>query len=326
MFSSPLFLLFIGIVLLFLGGEFIVRGGVSLASNFKISTMVVGVTVVSFGTSAPELVVSVGAAFSGHPDIAMGNVVGSNIANIGLVLGLTIVILPVFVESRSLLFNMLVMLGVTLLLIAFAFDRQLVWWEGAILLSLIIVFVWFSVRKSQISLRNGIGEIPVGKHSLMVAIIIIAGSGLVLVLGARFLVQGASEIARGIGVSERAISVSVIALGTSLPELATSAVAAFRKENDISIGNIIGSNIFNILAILGTSSGLLGLPGFSHVKSIGISEKMFSTDLMVCLGFSVLLMILMLPFRRVALGRVKGIVLISAYLAYIFMVFNADVI
>jgi len=326
MFSSPLLLLIIGIVLLFAGGEFIVRGGVSLASNFKISTMVVGVTVVSLGTSAPELVVSIEAAFSGHPDIAMGNVVGSNIANIGLVLGLTIIILPVFVDSRSLLFNMLFMLGVTLLLIVFALDRQLVWWEGAILLSLIISFVWFSVRKSRISLRNGIGEIPDKKYSLIVSLLIIAVSGLALVFGARFLVQGASEIARGIGVSERAISVSVIALGTSLPELATSAVAAFRKENDISIGNIIGSNIFNILAILGTSSGLLGIPGVSNFKAIEISEKMLSTDLMVCLGFSVLLMILMLPFRRVVLGRIKGIVLVVAYLAYIFMVFSADII
>jgi cation:H+ antiporter len=326
MFSSPLFLLLTGIILLFAGGEFIVRGGVSLASKFKISTMVVGVTVVSLGTSAPELVVSIEAAFSGHPDIAMGNVVGSNIANIGLVLGLTIVILPVFVDSKSLLFNMLVMLGVTLLLIVFAFDRQLTYWEGAILLILIVAFVWVSVRNSRISIRNGVGELPAGKYSLMVSILIIAVSGVTLVFGARFLVQGASEIARGLGVSERAISVSVIALGTSLPELATSAVAAFRKENDISVGNIVGSNIFNILAILGASSGLLGLPGVSHVKSIGISEKMFSTDLMVCLGFSVLLMILMLPFRRVVLGRTKGIVLIAAYLAYIFMVFNADVI
>jgi cation:H+ antiporter len=326
MFSSPLFLLIIGIVLLFAGGEFIVRGGVSLASNFKISTMVVGITVVSLGTSAPELVVSIGAAFSGHPDIAMGNVVGSNIANIGLVLGLTIVILPVFVDSRSLLFNMLVMLGVTLLLIVFALDRQLVWWEGVILLFLLISFVWFSIRKSRISLMAGIGEIPTKRYSLLVSILIIVVSGLTLVFGARFLVEGASEIARGIGVSERAISVTVIALGTSLPELATSAVAAFRKENDISIGNIIGSNIFNILAILGSSSGLLGMPGVSNIKAIHISDKMFSTDLMVCLGFSILLMILMLPFRKVVLGRIKGIVLVMAYLAYIFMVFSADVI
>lgn len=324
MFSSPLFLLFIGIVLLLAGGEFIVRGGVSLASKFKISTMVVGVTVVSLGTSAPELVVSIEAAFSGHPDIAIGNVVGSNIANIGLVLGLTIVILPVFVDSRSLLFNMLFMLGVTLLLIAFAFDRRLIWWEGLILLSLIISFVWFSIRKSRISLKKGEEVIPPGKYSLLVSILIIAASGVALVFGARFLVQGASEIARGIGVSERAISVTVIALGTSLPELATSAVAAFRKENDISIGNIIGSNIFNILAILGTSSSLLGIPGVSDVDAIGISEKMFSTDLMVCLGFSILLLILLLPFRKVTLGRIKGLVLMIAYIAYIFVVFSAD--
>jgi cation:H+ antiporter len=322
----PVILLIAGLFLLFVGGEFLVRGGVSLAANFRISTMVIGVTVVSLGTSAPELVVSIEAAFSGHPDIAMGNVIGSNIANIGLVLGLTIVILPVFVESRSLLFNMLFMLGVTLLLIVFTYDRNLVWSEGVILLLLLIFFVWFSVRKSRISLRNGIGVIPAKRYSLFISLLIIATSGFALVLGARFLVQGASEIARWMGVSERAISVSVIALGTSLPELATSAVAAFRKENDISIGNIIGSNIFNILAILGTSSSLLGLPGVSHVKVIAVSEKMFSTDLMVCLGFSLMLLLLMLPFRRVVLGRIKGIVLVSAYLVYIFMVFRGDVV
>jgi cation:H+ antiporter len=324
--GSPALDLIIGLVLLLAGGEFLVRGGVSLASNFRISTLVVGVTVVSLGTSAPELVVSMDAALSGHPDIAMGNVIGSNIANIGLVLGLTLIILPVMVDSRSLLFNMLVMLGVTALLILFVLDLRLDWWEGIILIFLLVSFVWYSIRGSRINLKNGIGEIPPKKYSLMVSLIIIVVSGVGLVYGARYLVDGASEIARNLGVSERAISVSVIALGTSLPELVTSAVAAFRKENDISIGNIIGSNIFNILGILGTSSAILVIPGVSKSDAINISEKMAGHDLIVCLGLSVFLLLLMMPLRLIKLSRAKGLILIGAYILYIYFVFSRDVI
>jgi cation:H+ antiporter len=326
MLGSPAIDLIIGLVLLLAGGEFLVRGGVSLASNFRISTLVVGVTVVSLGTSAPELVVSMDAALSGHPDIAMGNVIGSNIANIGLVLGLTLIILPVMVDSRSLLFNMLVMLGVTALLILFVLDLRLDWWEGIILIFLLVSFVWYSIRGSRINLKNGIGEIPPKKYSLMVSLIIIVVSGVGLVYGARYLVDGASEIARNLGVSERAISVSVIALGTSLPELVTSAVAAFRKENDISIGNIIGSNIFNILGILGASSAILVIPGVSKSDAINISEKMAGHDLIVCLGLSVFLLLLMMPLRLIKLSRAKGLILIAAYILYIYFVFSRDVI
>jgi cation:H+ antiporter len=324
--GSPALDLIIGLVLLLAGGEFLVRGGVSLASNFRISTLVVGVTVVSLGTSAPELVVSMDAALSGHPDIAVGNVIGSNIANIGLVLGLTLIILPVMVDSRSLLFNMLVMLGVTALLILFVLDLRLDWWEGIILIFLLVSFVWYSIRGSRINLKNGIGEIPPKKYSLMVSLIIIVVSGVGLVYGARYLVDGASEIARNLGVSERAISVSVIALGTSLPELVTSAVAAFRKENDISIGNIIGSNIFNILGILGASSAILVIPGVSKSDAINISEKMAGHDLIVCLGLSVFLLLLMMPLRLIKLSRAKGLILIAAYILYIYFVFSRDVI
>ncbi|MBE0675095.1 MAG: calcium/sodium antiporter [Bacteroidales bacterium] len=323
--AEPILYLLAGLILLFTGGEFLVRGGVSLASNFKISTLVVGVTVVSFGTSAPELVVSIEAAISGHPDIAMGNVIGSNIANIALVLGLTMVIMPVVIDSKSLMFNISVMIGVSFLLLFFVvFDNKLFWWQGMILFTLLIVFVWHSIRKSRINLRNGIGEIPERKYSLPVSIIIIIISCIGLVFGARFLVNGATEVARTIGVSERAISVSVIALGTSLPELVTSAIAAFRKHSDISVGNIIGSNIFNILGILGVSSGILVIPGSKGENAINISEKMLGTDLMVCIGLSLLLLLFLLPLRRIKLGRYKGIVFMVIYVSYIYIVFHSD--
>jgi cation:H+ antiporter len=314
-----------GLILLFAAGEFLVRGGVSLASNFKISTLVIGVTVVSLGTSTPELVVSMKAAITGHPDIAMGNVIGSNIANIALVLGLTLVIMPVAVDSKSLLFNMMVMIGVTLLLLLFvAPDNKLYWWQGIILFSMLVGFVWFSIRRSHKLLREGFGEVPEKKYSLPVSLLIIVLSGIGLVFGASFLVDGASVVARSIGVSERAISVSVIALGTSLPELVTSAIAAFRKESDISIGNIIGSNIFNILGILGISSGILVIPGSKGADAINISEKLLQTDLMVCTGLSILLLLFLLPLRPIVLGRYKGIILMIIYVLYIYIVFRRD--
>jgi cation:H+ antiporter len=313
----PVILLIFGLILLLSGGDYLVKGGVSLASNFRISTLVVGVTVVSLGTSAPELVVSVDAALSGHPDISMGNVIGSNIANIGLVLGLTIIILPVFVNSKALLFNSLIMIGATLLLILFISDTNLSRPEGVILISLLIAFVWYSIQRSRKSLLNGIGELPERKYSLVVSLMIVFVAGLALVFGARFLVDGASEIARTIGVSERAISVSVIALGTSLPELATSAIAAFRKESDISIGNIIGSNIFNILGILGITAS---------IKSITVSEGILGFDVIWCLAISLLLFMLIMPLRVVKLGRIKGGALVLIYISYIYLVFYSDIV
>jgi cation:H+ antiporter len=322
---EPILYLVAGFILLFASGEFLVRGGVSLASNFKISALVVGVTVVSFGTSAPELVVSMKAAITGHPDMAMGNVIGSNIANIALVLGLILVIMPVVIDAKSLALNMAVMIGVTLLLLIFvASDHKLYWWQGMILFVMLVGFIWYSIRSSRIDLLNGIGEIPKKKYTLPVSLLIIVVSCIGLVFGANFLVDGASEVARSIGVSERAISVTVIALGTSLPELVTSAIAAFRKHADISIGNIIGSNIFNILGILGVSSGILVLPGARGNDAINISEKMLRTDLMVCIALSILLMIFLLPFRRIKLRRYKGVILMVIYVLYIYIVFQRD--
>jgi len=279
--------------------------------------MVIGLTVVSLGTSAPELVVSINAALSGHPDIAMGNVIGSNIANIGLVLGLTILVLPVFVDSKALLFNSLIMVGSTILLLVFVWDRNLSRGEGLVLLALLIGFVWYSMQRSRKKLKNGIGDIPEKKYTLVVSLLIVVGSGFALVLGARYLVGGASEIARSIGVSERAISVSVIALGTSLPELATSVIAAFRKESDISIGNIIGSNIFNTLGILGATSS---------IRSIDVSRKILEFDVSWCLAMSLFLFAIMLPLKMVKLGRIKGGILVLIYISYIYLVFSKDMI
>ncbi len=303
-----------GLVLLLAGGEFLVRGGVSLAGHFKISALVVGVTVVSFGTSAPELVVSLNAALSGHPDISLGNVVGSNISNIGLVLALTVIITPFFVNTRSVLRDWAVMIVISILLIIFLFTgRALSRLEGIIMLTLLAVFVIGTLKHSRMQLKKGMGSPPEIKYTVVISIFLIIVSSIALVIGSNFLVKGASEIARSFNISERVISVSVIALGTSLPELATSAVAAARKQNEISLGNIIGSNIFNILAILGVTSTIAPI----SIQDTGV----LSFDLWYMLGLSILLMLLILPLKGSQLGRWKGVLLVISYILFLFFIY-----
>ncbi len=303
-----------GLVLLLVSGEFLVRGGVSLAGHFKISRLVVGLTVVSLGTSSPELVVSLDAAISGHPDISVGNVIGSNISNIALVLALTILITPYFVNTRSIVRDWIIMMAVSVLFVLFMLDMKLSRMEGIILFMLLIAYIWLSIRRSRKDMKSGNGNYPPARFALPVAIVIIIVSCLGLVLGADLLVKGASSIARMLGVSERIISVSVVALGTSLPELATSAVAAARKENDISIGNILGSNIFNILAILGITAG---------ISPFSINDPDFNFDIIWMLAISFLIFILILPLKGSMLRRWKGILLMFSYLTYIYILFFA---
>ncbi|MEE4115693.1 MAG: calcium/sodium antiporter [Marinilabiliaceae bacterium] len=303
-----------GLAILLIGGDFLVRAGVSLAGHFKVSALVVGVTVVSFGTSAPELVVSLEAAISNHPDIALGNVIGSNISNIGLVLAITVLITPYFVNTFTVVRDWLVMIFISLLLILFLNSGLLLSrMEGFVLLVILVVFVTWTIRHSRRQLRNGNGTYPETKYSVLVSILIVVVSSIALVFGAQLLVRGASEIASTFGISERVISVSVLALGTSLPELATSAVAAARKQNEISIGNIIGSNIFNILAILGITASISPI----RVES----REVLSFDLWYMLGISFLLMILILPLKGSILGRWKGMVLVVSYVLFIYLVY-----
>lgn len=306
--------LIVGLVLLLTGGEFLVRGGVSLAGHFKISALVVGVTVVSFGTSAPELAVSLDATLSGQPDISLGNVIGSNISNIGLVLALTVIITPYFVKTKVVFRDWAVMASISLLFILFLYTgHQLSRIEGITMLALLILFIVWVLRHSRKELRRGVGNSPTIKYSIAISLLMIVLSSIALVIGARLLVDGASSIAREFNVSERVISVSMIALGTSLPELATSAIAAARKQNEISIGNIIGSNIFNILAILGITS---------TIKVVKVVDtQILSFDIWYMLGISVLLFLLILPIKGSYLRRWKGVVMLLAYILFLFFVY-----
>ena len=301
-------LLIAGLVLLLFSGDFLVRGSVSLASHFKVSKFVIGAVIVSIGTSAPELVVSLDATIMGHPDIAMGNVVGSNIANIVLILGLTALIIPVSVKGKGVAFDWSVMMFASILLLIFGLNYKLQFIEGLVFILLLIAFVYWSLHKSRKEQKENHRQVLEPRYGLIVSLILVAFSTVGLVFGADFLVKGSVSIARNFGVSERVISISFIALGTSLPELATSIAAAMRKELDIFIGNIIGSNIFNILGILGVTA---------LCKTIDINTKIIQFDILWMLGISILLFLFILPLRRGTITRWKGLVFLTIYIVYI---------
>jgi cation:H+ antiporter len=296
-----------GFVVLFLSGKYLVSGGVELARFLHIPPMVVGLTIISFGTSAPELLVSLKAALSGSPEIAIGNVVGSNLSNIGLVLGITALIFPIPAQRSIIRKDWPVMMIATLLLIAFSINGLLQRWEGIALLVFLVAFNVYTIWKGKNDNREETIKKPTMQWYWALLIIIAACTG--LVFGADWLVKGAKNLALSLGVSERIVSVSIIAFGTSVPELSTSIIAAFKRETDIALGNIIGSNIFNILAILGVTS---------VVKPIPVSEQILHFDMLAVALMSVLLMGLMLwKIRKITF--LNGLALIAAYSIYLFL-------
>lgn len=281
--------LFGGLFLLILGGNYLVDSATDIARRFHISSLVIGLTVVAFGTSAPEMIVSVMSSVSGHPSIAVGNVLGSNIVNVGFISGLTALILPFFVDRKSIRVDGMVMLVFSILLVIVCFDDVVQRWEGMILFASLIGYVYYSIRSSK---KEGVegsdeeGNKP-RKH-LLLNVLIFVLSLLALGLGSDQMVEGASEVARRLSISERVISLVIVAIGTSLPELAASVAAILKKEVGITIGNIIGSNIFNVGAVLGISSSIM---------PIEISKE-FSQDLWWVVGFAILLIIGMLNISR----------------------------
>jgi cation:H+ antiporter len=253
-----------GIVVLYLGAEWLVSGASRLAGSFGVSPLVVGLTVVAYGTSAPELVVGVGAALGGQGSIALGNVIGSNIANVGLILAVTALIAPPAIERARLRRDAWVLLGSAMLVPLALLDGVVAAWEGVGLVGLAVGYTVITVRTAKpeaiTAALDDLGEVagaaervagmprPVTRAAMVVRAV--AGLGL-LVLGGHFLVEGAVGLARSLGMSERLIGLTIVAVGTSVPELATSVVAALRGHSDIAVGNVVGSNIFNVLLILG---------------------------------------------------------------------------
>ena len=308
-------LIVIGLAFLIAGGEFLVKGAVGIAAKAKLSKLVIGMTVVSFGTSTPELIVSLQSAAEGLPEIAIGNVVGSNIANLALVLGITVMVFPMPVARNTIRYDWPMMMIASLLFYVFAFDLIVQRWEGFVLFAILIAFITFIIinsRKSQkISVKEiqGIDEIAAkistGKNLIFLLI------GLVgLYFGSTWLIAGAKSLAEEVGLSKHVIGITIVAFGTSVPELVTSVVAAYRKETDISVGNLVGSNIFNILAVLGLTA---------IVKPIGIEANVISWDLLWMIGIALILFPMMIFKRKI--GRISGVILLGLYITYIVTLF-----
>lgn len=304
-----------GFILLFLGGDWLVDGGVALARKFRISPLVIGMTIVAFGTSAPELLVSMTSAIKGSAGIAMGNVLGSNIANIGLILGLTAILCPIPTKNRKVTVNGLVMIAASLLLLVFSLKGGISRIEGMVLFAGIILFTVISIRKGRAgsSSEDTESDVHEKKMSVAVALLLIILSCTMLAFGADFMVDGATVLAKAIGVSDKVIGLTVVALGTSLPELAASVAAAIKKEMDISIGNIIGSNIFNVLCVLGVSGSIRPIP---------FEYSPYRVDFIIMLAFSAALLLLVQPWKAQGkLGRVSGLLLFAAYAVYAWSLF-----
>lgn len=308
--------LILGFALLLLGGKYLVKGAVEITKYFKVSKLVVGLTVVAFGTSAPELLVSVQAALKGIPVISLGNVIGSNIANIALVLAASIIILPITVKKQTIKFDWPIMFFSFALLWIFMLDDVLSFIEGFILFAALIAYIWFEIKYSNNQHKNGKTEQQVDEKkifSIPVAIIVIIIASVALAYGADLLVDSASKLAAIIGISDKVISISVVAIGTSLPELTASIIAAMKKESDISVGNIIGSNIFNILSILGITAML---------KPIHFDHTIFTSDLIWMCGIGILLFLSFIPLKKAYINRYKGIILIIVYIIYMYLLFQ----
>lgn len=310
------FFVIAGLALLVVGGDFLVRASVGLSFKLKISKLVIGMTVVSFATSAPELLVSLQAALDGVSDITLGNVIGSNIANIGLVLGITAIISPLTVDKDFYKLNWPMMMLASFALYFFLKnDGVLTAIEGSLMLIALVVFLTILIRSSRKSIKANIEEVDDAlaetSNFKIVMWLLIGVAG--LYFGSDLLVEGAKKLAKAVGISDYAISVTVIAIGTSVPELAASVVAALKKEKAISLGNLIGSNIFNIASVLGITA---------IIKPIVVNPdtpQILSTNIFWMIAFSAVLIPLMLIPKRFEIGRVKGMVLFGSYLVFIYI-------
>lgn len=306
-------LIIIGAVLLYFGAEGLVRGSVSLATRLGISPLIAGLTIVAFGTSAPELSVSVSSAIDGHTDIALGNVIGSNIFNIAVIIGIAALIQPLQIHLAVIKRDIPVMIGASIIAFALILSGSFSRFAGFGLLLLLglALYLFFTIRSAKSASSVNAAEFVdapslLSKHWLIDTAVLVAGLG-VLLIGSRLFVDGATSAAKALGVSDAVIGLTVVAAGTSLPELATSVVAAFRKQSDIAIGNVVGSNIFNVFCILGITATVSPI----NASEIGLRDG----------GVMLLLGVILLPFaltgRRISRG--EGAFFIGVYVTYLFL-------
>ncbi|MBA4782320.1 MAG: calcium/sodium antiporter [Rhizobiales bacterium] len=311
-----IFYLIVGFALLIVAGELLVRGAVSIAAYFGIPSLVIGLTIVAFGTSAPELVISLKAALTGHGDIAVGNVVGSNIANILIVLGLPAILKAIPCDASGTLRNAAFMVFATAVFIVFSFFQPFTIWHGLVFLALLAIFLGDSVvfsRKNRTEATDGeVLEGRVDNLALASGMLILGLIG--LPLGGNLAVDGAVGLAKLYGVSEAAIGLTIVALGTSLPELFTGLIAARRGHTELAMGNVIGSNVFNILAILGITA---------LITPVYAPARIVSFDMWVMVGSSLFL----LPFALYCLPITRriGVLMVLSYIAYTYIVFRSDI-
>jgi cation:H+ antiporter len=304
-----------GLILLCIGGYAIVSGGVSLAKKLRISSMIIGLTVVAYGTSTPELAASLLAAFNSHTELILGNIVGSNISNVGMVIGISAIFTPLLISKITVSRWIPIMIGVSLLVVAMSYDGEISQVDGVILIAALIGFTAYTiktVKKQKIQQNENIeneeleGEYFLSKYKIETypqSIGLIITGVILLFIGGHLTVDGAVNIAETLGLSQLVIGVVIVAIGTSLPELITSIIAIAKKQTDIGVGNIVGSNIYNILLILGVSSALVGIPVVPDVFS----------NYYIMIAFS---LVLFIGFRKY-IPRFVGVGLTIAFIAYL---------
>ncbi len=302
----------LGLLFLILGGDWLLKGSISLSLKLNISKIVVGMTVVSFATSAPELIVSIKSALNGFPDLSLGNVIGSNIANLALVLGVTICLGTINVGRSFYTLDWPMMMIASLLLYAFiGYDLVLERYEGLIMVTFLVLFLVYLLR-TQGKSKNIEEDLEVddeNTHLIKTILILIVG-GIGLWGGSELLVKGAVGLAQQIGISERIIGVTIVSIGTSIPELAASIIAVIKKEKAISLGNLIGSNIFNLLAVLGITS---------IITPIKVGDiQIVNNDIYWMLGIALLVFPLCFIPRKLKFGLKEGVILLATYIAFIY--------
>ena len=304
-----------GLVLLCIGGYAIVSGGVSLAKKLRISSMIIGLTVVAYGTSTPELAASLLAAFNSHTELILGNIIGSNISNVGMVIGISAIFAPLLISKITVSRWIPIMIGVSLLVVAMSYDGEISQVDGLILIAALIGFTAYTiktVKKQKIQQNETVendeleGEYFLSKYKIETypqSIGLIVAGVILLFIGGHLTVDGAVNIAETLGLSQLVIGVVIVAIGTSLPELITSIIAIAKKQTDIGVGNIVGSNIYNILLILGVSSAIVGIPVVPDVFS----------NYYIMIAFS---LVLFIGFRKY-IPRVVGVGLAIAFVVYL---------
>ena len=305
----------IGLIILCIGGYAIVSGGVSLARKLRISSMIIGLTVVAYGTSTPELATAILAAFNSHTELILGNIIGSNISNVGMVIGISAIFAPLLISKITVRKWLPIMIGVSLLVVAISYDGEISQIDGVILIAALIGFTIYTIKtvKRQGSLENQNtenehveGELFLSRYKIetLPKAFALVGLGIILLfLGGHFTVDGAVAIAESLGLSQIVIGIIIVGIGTSLPELITSVIAIARKQTDIGVGNIVGSNIYNILLILGVTATVVGIP---------VSADVFSSYY-IMIAFS---LVLFVGFRRY-IPRPIGFGLVGAFAIYL---------